>query len=222
MLYESVEFVHVDVGEKLTREIAERQSFACRRIKTFDNIPAEPKRIFVQILPENSEKNFVIDARKKFPYVAFQNQTLLRIVLAYLAGKHTEAVQGFMRTFIVPARERIGDELPVKVRVEHAIDRVVQQSVPHASLMNIPRLRVGNLEGGITTMAVRMVYKVAIECKNMIHEVERELLNVRLVALAVQEFPPCYKQTFDGYYFFEHNLMEPSPLTPPPDGITCR
>lgn len=102
VLHELVEFVHVNVHEELRGEVAERQSRArSGRRKTADHLAEKPPSFPIRyIAPQDFRQHAMVDARKKFSDVAFQDPHRFRVIRAFLSGERTEAVQCLVGSFI--------------------------------------------------------------------------------------------------------------------------
>lgn len=61
-------------------------------------------------------------------------------------AEFSESVYGFMHAFVFLAGKRIRDKLFIKKRIKDSVNRVMQQPVSHAGLMNIPGLWVIDFE----------------------------------------------------------------------------
>ena len=103
-----------------------------------------------------------------------------------------------MRSLPFSTRIRIGNERTVKEWVKLSIDRMVHEAVTHGSFMNIARLRIGNLEGLVWAMPVRLCFQVPMKCENVAHERMLELLHVTFASLAPHELFPSREQILHG------------------------
>ena len=89
-----------------------------------------------------------------------------------------------------PAGIRIRNELLIEIRIEYSVDSMVEEPVPHRSLVNVPRLRVRDIEGMVAAVSVVLGFQVLMEGENVVHQAQLELLDVFPSALASQEFLP--------------------------------
>ena len=123
MLYELIEFVHVDVHEELTGKVAQGQA---RVVAIYDAIKKPFCLIILRMQHNNPFQNLMIYAGKKLPDVAFENPARFGVVFAGLIRKSSEAIQCPMGTFAELAGKRVGDEFGCKEGIENAINGVVQ------------------------------------------------------------------------------------------------
>lgn len=138
----------------------------------------------------------MIDRREEFPHIAFEHPALARVILRGFAEKILESLHCLMRSFSITARIRIGYEPAIEEGIELAIERMMEQAVAHERLMDIPRLRIGNLKGVVASMPVSPFLELAPQLEDVIHEPVLEFLNILLLPLAPDEFLPCREQVF--------------------------
>ncbi len=103
-----------------------------------------------------------------------------------------------MGTFSIPAGIRIKDEFRVEKRVEDAINGVMYESVTYACLMDVPRLRIGNLECLILTMLIGFFDEVAMKGENIVCQLDRKESYILAMRFVPDEFLPGSEQIFDG------------------------
>lgn len=148
-------------------------------METLDYTTQEPEDIRVGNVPcEESHEDTLIDTREEFPYVALQDPACMCMILAHSMCKFTESVHRSMGTFFLPARVRIMYERPVEERIELAIERMMQEPVPHDCFMDITRLRVGDIEWLVRRVSVSFLDEVMMERKDIAHQVSLEFLDV--------------------------------------------
>lgn len=61
------------------------------------------------------------------------------------------------------------DEFFVEVGIENSVDSMVEESVSDGCFVNVPRLRVGDIECVVAFMSVCFVIKIVVECKDIVH-----------------------------------------------------
>lgn len=88
----------------------------------------------------------MVNTRKELSYIAFEYPSSTGMILAYLVGKLSEAIEGFVSPLAELAGEGIRDELGSEIWIENAIDGMVQQSITDCGLMDIARLRIIDFE----------------------------------------------------------------------------
>ena len=96
----------------------------------------------------------MVDTREELADVALQDPDGACAIAAHLTIERVEPPDGPMRPFAYPAGIRIGDEGPVEEGIEHAVDGMGEQSVTDTRLVNVPRLRIGDLEPLIAAMGI--------------------------------------------------------------------
>jgi len=89
----------------------------------------------------------VIDRGEEFAHVTLQDPSRSCIILRGLAGEVPKAIHGSVRSLIQSARIGIENEFRIEVRIQNAIDGMMQQPVAHARLMDITRFRIRDVEG---------------------------------------------------------------------------
>ena len=132
----------------------------------------------------------MVNVREEFTDVAFQDPTGAGVVMPRFVCEGAKSVQGLVGALAFPAGEGIGNKLAVEIRIEDAVDGVVEEAVADGGLADVAGFRVGNPKGLIASVAVGMMKKLATEKEYIISEVKRELLNIGLAALPAQEFLP--------------------------------
>lgn len=172
------------------------------------------------MLFKNFEKYVVVYRSEEFSDIAFQDPARSRIVPAHRAEKCLEPAHRLVRPLAEPAGIRIVDEALVEIRIEHAIDRMMKQAVTHACLVNVSRLRVGDVERVVAAVAIRFRFQVRVERQDIVHELQAEFLHISLLPLAPQEFFPCLKKILDRDDIIK-SMREPIRATPPPADFAC-
>lgn len=82
----------------------------------------------------------------------------------------------------------------------------MKQAILHGRLMDIARLWVANIERTVRPMPIRMRNEIPMEQKDMVHEAQREFLNIRFISLADNKFRPCLQKIFDARDVFKRAL----------------
>ena len=122
-----VKLVHINVNKYLRSEIAERQTHAqAGRGETLDDFPQKPDNFFVgNVVFQNAKYHSMVNVRKKFLDIAFQNPNCFRAIYAFFACKRTKTIQCFVRSLASAARIRISDKRPIEKRIEFSVKRMV-------------------------------------------------------------------------------------------------
>lgn len=156
----------------------------------------------------------MINVCKELSDVAFQNPACAGVIFRNFAGESQETIKGFMRAFPFSARIRIMNEFLVEVRIQHAVDAVVEQPVSNGCFVDIARLGVVYLEGLIFAMLVYFIFQISMQGKYVVHQAEGELHDIFPFSFPAQEFLPRHEQVLDGY-----DTIETMNSTPPPEAI---
>ena len=100
----------------------------------------------------------MINARKEFTDVALENPTLPCAIFTHDAMEFPKAINGSMRPLPISARKRIRNKCPVEKGVEHAVNGMMEKPIPHAGLVDVPRLWVGDIKCAVSAVAVRSIH----------------------------------------------------------------
>jgi len=107
---------------------------------------------------KDGEKNLVVYRGKELADVALEYPGCAGVIFRYLIRKCTESIRGPVCPLPYAAGAGVRDELFVEMRVEHPVERVVEQSVTHARLVDVAGFGVGNAEVMIAAMAVSLTH----------------------------------------------------------------
>jgi hypothetical protein len=102
-----------------------------------------------------------------------------------------------MGTLIITAGVRIVNETYIKVWVQDAVDRVVDQAVANTRFMNITTLGISNDEVFIAAVSIELSHKVVVECQDVTHQARLEFEHIGPVTFATSEFCPGGKEIFN-------------------------
>lgn len=91
----------------------------------------------------------MIDRIEEFSDVAFEAPCLSRPIPRRLAEKSLEPFRAPMGPFVIPRRIRIEYEMPVEYRIERSKNRLMDEPISSACLVNMPELRVFHIKGRI-------------------------------------------------------------------------
>ena len=112
---------------------------------------------------DDIRKNILVNAREELSYVALQHPAGLCIVLAHLIGERPESGKRFVGSLLDPAGKGIRYELPVEIGAKNTVDGMMEKAIPNARLVDVPRLRVGDIEGLIAAVLVCAIHETAVE-----------------------------------------------------------
>ena len=102
-----------------------------------------------------------------------------------------------MGAFTYAAGVGVVDKLFVEVRVEDAIDGMVEKSIAYRCFVNVTRLRITYLEGFVGTVIVYLTLQVTMEVEDVVHEARLEVLHILFLTLSADEFLQCFKEILD-------------------------
>lgn len=74
---------------------------------------------------------------------------------------------------------------------------MVEHSVADSCLMDIARLGIRDVEGGISSMDVCSFFKHIVQLKQIVREMRLEFHDIILVSLPAKKALPCRKEIFD-------------------------
>ena len=104
MFHKLVKLVHIDVDQKLRCEITKRQTFARFSMEASDDSSQKLQNIPIRnVLCENMKEDTLVNRSEKLPYITLEYPNSPCMIVGSLASKASEAVDGFMDSFIVSA-----------------------------------------------------------------------------------------------------------------------
>jgi hypothetical protein len=147
MFDKSVKFVEIDIRKQLACYVSERQSLAGVCLKTFDNLFKKRERSFVSNLSSDElEKDFVVNVGEELYNIALERIRRPLAICRPPADKLSQSPNAAMCSLVESARIRVVYETSVKEVVHYAEDGLVYNAVAHARFMDVPPLRIGNIE----------------------------------------------------------------------------
>ena len=105
----------------------------------------------------------MINVCEELADVALEHPAGARIIFAYDISKRPKTIHRSMRPLVVAAGKRIGYECPIEEWIELAINCVVDETVPHACLVNVARLGIGYFECLIAAVTIRPIYQIGVK-----------------------------------------------------------
>lgn len=148
-----------------------------------DDLFKKPDHIFVFNPPlKNIKEDFVVYAVKKFLNVAFQNKACPRAVLRDSAGRIFQNADSFMRSVSRAARKGGRNKGRLKERIDDRKNGVVQHPIPHSGLVDMPLLRIADVETGVGAVLVSFLFQLAVHLEDMLLDVPLESGHVPLVS----------------------------------------
>ncbi len=201
MLCELVEFVHVDVDQKLRGEVAERNTNTpLHGVKAFYDFGQKPENVGVGNVPfQNVRQYGMVDIFEKLPYVAFEHPCRFRMVFGYLSGKRSKSVYCLVHALFLSARVGMGYESVVEKRIQHAIESVVQEPIAHFCFVDVSRFRVGDIEGMVRGVFVGFRREIIVQGDKVSHEIALENLHVFFCFFTDGKLAPCKQEIFERY-----------------------
>ena len=170
VLYELIKFIHVHVHEKLRCQVTEWQSPAwAGTLETADHGFDKPDSVSVAYVPfYYSDKRCLINRCKEFPYIAFQNPACPAITLRNLSHELVKSLECTMSSLEMAAGVGIVNEFLIEVRIQYAINSVMEESVSDHCFMDASRLRVAYRERFIRTVSIHLGPQVLMKPENVL------------------------------------------------------
>lgn len=198
MFYKLVKLIEINIRKKLRGEVSYGRPFNIESIAFFgsetlnDDFYQIQKVMIFDSPADYLKKNFVVDARKEMPDVAFQHEAS-PVGLIELPRIYFKALHALMRPFPFPARIGIGHKGRFKDGIEYVKDSVMDDPVPDGCLMDMSQLGVADVEVGILAMPVFFVQQIAVKLKNIILQMPLKNLDIGFSPLALFELIPCFE-----------------------------
>jgi len=168
---------------------------------TFDHGSQEPHRVLVfYSLSKNIEKDGVVDAVEKFSHVAFKNKTIGSTVSPDASRLALQNIHAFVSTETNATRKRSRDKRFLKNRIDDQEYCVMQNPVADSRFVNMPLLRIADIETVIWAMAIGFIFQIAMQLKKISLKVPLELRDIQLVALVFFKNFPCIEEILHRYY----------------------
>jgi len=101
--------------------------------------------------------------------------------MAYFSCGFFQRRYTFMRSLADSAGKRIGNKGRLKNEVKNLKNRVMQDPVANSGFVNMPYLRVVNIERGVRIMFVSHFRKLAMEFKKIVFQIKFKFLNVGII-----------------------------------------
>lgn len=125
-----------------------------------------------------------------------------------------------MRAFVLAAGVRVVNEAGVKMPVQLFIDQMVEKAIPHARLVNVPRLRIRYVECRILPVNIRFSNERSVQFGDIVGQITLKFDHVFLMPFAAQKPLPSKQEIFNTYAIFvrmnKHNSVTPPPLSQAP------
>lgn len=200
LFHKLIKLVHVDVRKKLRGEVADRNAASSEEIRlvaseALDDFFHEPHGVgILNLSAKKREKYSVVHRVEEFSYVAFQRIARLGIVLGNLSKHLLHSKNPFMRSLADTAGKRGRDKSGFKRAVQNLKNGVVKHAVTNGRLVDVPQLRVVDVEAGVRTVPICLAYEVPVQRKDFLLEVLLEVQNIRLTPFAALELVPRQKE----------------------------
>lgn len=151
------------------------------------------------MLTQDSEQDIVVDGGEEFLHVAFEYPDSPGMIMGHLPGKFLKSIKRLVNPLSVPTGKRIGDEQSIKERVQDTIHGPVYHPVPHARLVDIPRLRIRDAEGFVAGVVIGACGEVIVQGDNIVHQVPFKDLHITPVPFSDSELFPRKQKALEGY-----------------------
>jgi hypothetical protein len=142
---------------------------------------------------KNIKEDFVVYVIKKFLNVAFQDETGSRAILRDSPGHILQDTNPFMCAETYSAGKRRRDKSFLKDRVYDGEDGVMQNAVADFGLVDMPLLRIADIEAGVGAVLVLLCEKIAMQSENIFFKPQLEGLDVMPAPLVAFKNIPCGK-----------------------------
>ncbi len=167
---------------------------------TFNNRTQEPHRVLVFYpLSEDGDEDVVVHAVEEFPYVAFEREGSPWRTEIGIAQHLFRAIDAPMGSIADATGERGRDERFLKDWIDDRKHGVMQNPVAHRRFMDVPLLRIVDIEAFVRAVTVRPVFEVAVQLENVLLEVPLKTSHVKFVPLVLLERVPRIEQVFRRY-----------------------
>ena len=83
------------------------------------------------------------------------------------------------------------------------MDSMMQQPIPHGRFVDFARLWIVNAEIGISTVTVRAVHQIQMQIRDLVPEMEHELLHIFLLSFPSDKLLPSFTLIFHRCNFIE-------------------
>ena len=135
----------------------------------------------------------MVNTGKEFFNVAFQYPAGSGVIFTDFKSGRTKPIQRFVSSFTNTAGKGICDKGFIEKRVKFAVNSVMDQPVPYACFVDIPRFGVGDVKGLIATVFIGMMNQVLMQRYYIIHQVKGKFLNVFFLPFPFQKLLPSLK-----------------------------
>lgn len=203
MFQKLITFVHIDIGKKLAREIADGQPFLqcistlslslsqARRFVTPNHFSHKPARIRIDYsFFENAEQNVVVDAVEELPYIAFKCIAWLHAILTHSAKHLREYRDTFMSTLTNAARKGVLNVRRFKDRIQCSKHRMMQYSIADARFVDMSKFGILNEEICVWSMLISFGFQISMKIKYIALQFFLECEYILLHTLAAFELVP--------------------------------
>jgi hypothetical protein len=149
---------------------------------------------------------------KKLPYITLEGIRWRPPIVTRLSTSRQKPLYAKMSPFGNTRRARIKNEALVEDGIQYAKNRLMQDTIPHARLMDMAPLRVANIEILVQIVPVRFGNKLLMQLPDIVFQPELETGHISLLPLAPFELFPCGEKIC-----YTGNIMKKisSTITPP-------
>lgn len=128
MLYESVQFMEIDIGKNLTREISDRDTFLWKAFETGDDLLTEVKRFFIIHNPlQELHQAFMVHMIEKFMDICAIHKKIRR------SKKRLCSLNGLHKSFSFSTRPGIEMKAVIKKRIEVIVHQTMDNPIPYTA-----------------------------------------------------------------------------------------
>lgn len=155
MLYKLVQFIKINIGEKLAGHVSEGNPLAQRNKKALHYNLYQPKS--PAITNRSScyfENNTVIDGVEELPDVAFERISRISVIAAHSAHELFQPGHSLVSPFSEAAEIGIKNEFLVEIAVQYPKYSLKNQAVPYRCLVDMPQFRIADVKRRIFCGAI--------------------------------------------------------------------
>lgn len=204
VLDELIEFVEVDVGEKLRCEVPdgdagvpEECGVPCR--KAPDDRAQQGDGFFIlQTLFEDAEQDAVIDGREELMNIALEDEARPCAVAAYAPQHLFQRVHRLVRSLALSAGEGVSNERRLEERVKHGEYHMMQDAILHRSFVDAALLGITDGEGAVWLMPIGSSDQLPMQAKKVLLQMPLEIFHILPFLLSLAKLLPGSEEIFLG------------------------
>lgn len=201
---ELIKLFEVDIRKELGSKIADGDPLPAEEIRvlgneTSDDFTEQSDGLLILHAPlDDTEERIVIHGSKELVDIAFEDKAGTRSVPAHTSQHPIERVYCFVRSLAFLAGERMGNECWFKNGVEYGENRMVQNAISHAGLVNAALLGIADGKCAVRFVSVGPGCKFTMQGKKILFQPALEFLHILPSLFALPKLFPCNEKSFLG------------------------